>query len=265
MFTNECIRDKDNSPFNTVKKPVLFIFARKYGTMAKIPSGSSMNMNKHGKKERTPGTSDLEKIWKQVPPDYYQTGVTKNLLQKIWHQGKVKAIVDLMDPTTTKKKILDIGCASGWLLNEIVTRFTSMQGIGVDVYKDAIDYGNAKYPHLKLQVADGHSLPFPDNSVNIIVCSEVLEHVLSPQTVLSEMKRVLKPDGYAIIEMDSGNALFKIVWYWWTNIRHGVWEDAHIQKFNANKLMHMIEEAGFTIVETKRFNFTMAVAYRTIK
>src|SRR3989344_3527667 len=100
----------------------------------------------------------LEEIWHDVPPDYYQKGVKNNILQRQWHQGKLKATLSLApsDP----KKILDVGCASGWFLSEIARKYNNAECTGIDVYDDAIEYGKKKYKKLNLVRADGHKIPF---------------------------------------------------------------------------------------------------------
>ncbi|MEK7060896.1 MAG: methyltransferase domain-containing protein [Patescibacteria group bacterium] len=202
---------------------------------------------------------DLEEIWDQVPPDYYQNGIKRNFLQYFWHTRKLKSIIDIVD--IEPNNILDVGCASGWFLSEISLVYPKAKCTGVDVYKKAIDYGKKTYKKLKLVQADAHNLPFKKNSFDLVICTEVLEHVVDPEKVLGEIKRVLTNDGIAIVEMDSGNFLFKAVWYLWTNARNGVWHHSHIYQFNAKKLERMIEKNGFAIAQKKSFNFSMAVAF----
>jgi SAM-dependent methyltransferase len=48
-------------------------------------------------------------------------------------------------------------------------------------------------------VGDAHSLPFEDNSFGHIICTEVLEHLHTPQKAVDEMYRVLKPEGSLIL------------------------------------------------------------------
>lgn len=204
----------------------------------------------------------LEEIWHQVPPDYYQKGVSNNLLQKIWHNKKLKMILNLVNESSVNpKNILDVGCASGWFLSQLHQNFPKSQASGVDVYKDAITHGKKQYKFLKLVYGDAHKLPFLNESFDLVVCTEVLEHVVDPQGVLKEIKRVLTPNGITIIEMDTGNFLFTMIWYWWTHLRRGVWRDSHIHVFNTKKLEDLIEKSGFLIKEKKFFNFTMAVAF----
>lgn len=200
-----------------------------------------------------------KELLKQVPPNYYQKGIEENFLQKTWHEGKLRAVTSLIeiDPET----ILDVGSASGWFLSRVKKKFKKADCIGVDKYRDAIIYGNKKYKNIKLIWADAHKLPFKARTFDLVLCTEVLEHVEDPQVVLSEIKRVLKNDGMAIIEMDSGNILFRASWYWWTNIRKGVWRDAHIHLFNADKLERTIKRSGFKIKKRSFFNFSMGVVF----
>ena len=60
-----------------------------------------------------------------------------------------------------------------------------VQVIGTDIYHS---------PHVTL-IADGHRLPFADQSVDGVWIQAVLEHVLEPQQVVTEIHRVLRPDG----------------------------------------------------------------------
>lgn len=206
--------------------------------------------------------ADLEHIWFQVPSDYYQNGIKKNILQRIWHYGKLRNITKSIQTNNVhSQSILDVGCASGWFLNELSKKFPHALYTGVDVYENAIKFGQKQYKHLAFLQADGHALPFQEKSFDVVICNEVLEHVLDPMKVLSEIRRVLKNNGIAIIEMDTGNFLFKIVWYWWTHLRNCVWKDAHIQTFNIHILENYIIKSGFTIKDKKIFNASMAVIF----
>lgn len=80
-------------------------------------------------------------------------------------------------------KTLDVGSRRGrhaeWFPNTIT--------IDLDVAND---------PDL---VADAHNLPFPDNSYEVVICREVLEHVENPFVVMAELHRVLAPGGTLLL------------------------------------------------------------------
>ncbi len=204
----------------------------------------------------------LEEIWRQVPVDYYQKGVENNIFQKIWHFRKLKFVTDsIRHIGSNPKVILDAGAASGWFLSEVARFFPKSECVGIDIYEDAIHYGKKKYNNLKLSRGDIHKIPFKVNTFDVVICCEVLEHVKDPKKALKEIKRVLKPGGIAVIEIDTGNILFKLVWFWWTTVRHGVWRDSHIHLFNTKILEDLFQESGFQIEKKNIFNLTMAVVY----
>lgn len=60
--------------------------------------------------------------------------------------------------------------------------------------------GDIESPLAKVKM-DIHDIPFEDNSIDIIFCNHVLEHVDDDRKALSEMKRVLKPGGWAILQV----------------------------------------------------------------
>jgi 2-polyprenyl-3-methyl-5-hydroxy-6-metoxy-1,4-benzoquinol methylase len=214
--------------------------------------------NEHMKK--TYNTS----IIKQVNLDYYQNGVRTNIFQKLWHRGRLRHVHNLIDihiDHAKPLKVLDVGCSSGWFLSRICSRYSSFKATGVDVYKDAILYASKLYPHITFQYADVHSLPFRKNSFDIVLCTNVLEHVKEPKLVLSEIRRVMRPDGTAFIGMDSENLLFSIVWYVWVRTKGGIWKGAHLYKYREGDLDDLYKSAGFKIAKKIHYNYTMALMH----
>ncbi len=86
------------------------------------------------------------------------------------------------------KRILDIGSGEG-LFQDVVTDYT-----GLDISTTA-----ARFYHKPYVVGSATELPFPDNSFDAIWTIDTLEHVPQPEKALSEMRRVLRPDGYLYI------------------------------------------------------------------
>lgn len=208
---------------------------------------------------------ELEKIWEQMPVDYYHVGVRKNILQKIWHQGKLEAALSLLEEldwlSRQRLKLLDVGCASGWFLSAISSRQPQFQCFGVDVYQKAIDYGQKLHPQISFKQADAHKLPFRQKSFDLVICTEVLEHTVNPEKVLKELKRVTKKNGAVIVSLDSGNLLFNLAWSFWKKFKGKIWQNAHLHQFKPADLDKLFLKAGFRIEKKKFFNFTMALVY----
>lgn len=204
-------------------------------------------------------------VIEQVPPDYYQKGIENNLLQQLWHGNKLEEVVKAIKGNKRRDKILDVGSASGWFISEISKRFQDSNCFGIDIYSKGIFYAKKKYPQVEFKVADAHDIPYKDETFDVIVCTEVLEHVDDPWQVVMEIKRVLKTGGLAIIELDSGSWLFSIIWYLWRKSKGRIWNEAHLHSFNVKKLDRLITSCGLKIIKKKKFNFGMAMLFLTSK
>lgn len=203
---------------------------------------------------------NLEDIRNQVPPDYYETGIKENILQRIWHTEKLSTFRQLANGVKCKK-ILDVGCAGGTFTNNISHIFPQAKITGIDAYLNAIEYGRKKYPHINFILADAHNLPFRNKSFDLVICYETLEHLAYPLKALNEIRRVLKNGGSAIIAMDSGSLLFQIVWWFWEKTKGKVWQDAHIHPYNASELATVIKQAGLKITLKYSSHLGMEVSF----
>ena len=136
---------------------------------------------------------ELLAIWSQVPADYYDKGISENILQRLWHQKKLSEILSFVPKKPVK--VLDVGCSSGIITHQVHNNLPKRSKVhGIDSYKAAVDLAKTKYPHISFAVADAHKLPFKNKYFDLVICTETLEHVTNPQGVLSEIKRVLKKD-----------------------------------------------------------------------
>lgn len=202
----------------------------------------------------------LTKIWSQVPEDYYEKEIARNPLKRHWHTLKVNTFRKLTK-NLQPKTILDDGCASGRMANEISKIFPKAKITAIDVYKKAVAYGTKKYPHLKFELADAHKLPFKSNSFDMVICYEVIEHLVNPKKALLEMKRVMKKNGYTLVAMDSGNWMFRAVWWISEKTISRVWLGAHLHPFKHSELEDLIEEVGFKIKRKHFSHYGMEVSF----
>jgi SAM-dependent methyltransferase len=85
-------------------------------------------------------------------------------------------------------------------------------------------------------------IPFPDASYEVTFCSHVLEHVDSPLHLLREMRRLLKPDGKAIIAVPVEFSLARVF------LRDPFFggHPEHLYSFSLDCLRRLLEAAGLT-------------------
>lgn len=83
---------------------------------------------------------------------------------------------------------LDVGCAEGYFVNIVRERFGA-EVWGIDLSTIAVAKAHEKYS-LMVAGGDATSLPFPTGSFDLVYSTEVIEHVLEPEAMLAEMRRV---------------------------------------------------------------------------
>lgn len=114
-----------------------------------------------------------------------------------------------------RKLILDLGCGSGYW-TDILDK-TIGKTIGVDLGKEFIEKARKKYPYLEFHVMDFHNLQFKDTYFDCVYADNVLEHAADPNTVLTEIYRILSSNGVliALIPPDARNPLASSCCHTW--------------------------------------------------
>ncbi len=99
-----------------------------------------------------------------------------------------------------EKVVLDVACGSGYG-SKLLADAGAKKVYGVDASKEAINYATNTYSHDKVefQVGKAENLPIKDQSIDVLVTFETIEHVKRYEKFLSEIKRVLKPEGLMIL------------------------------------------------------------------
>jgi len=98
-----------------------------------------------------------------------------------------------------KRPILDIGC--GW--GEFAEAFGEEIDMGIDIAPRDLYAAARGKMYRNLTLADARNLPFSDNSFGSIISISTFEHIPNTKKLLSEMYRVLKPDGILAITMET--------------------------------------------------------------
>ena len=95
------------------------------------------------------------------------------------------------------KRVLDIACGEGYGAAALL-RAGAASVIGIDVSPLAVENAKQRYS-IDARVGDAESIPLPDQSVEMIVSFETVEHVPHPERFIAECRRVLTGDGVLIV------------------------------------------------------------------
>lgn len=90
---------------------------------------------------------------------------------------------------------LDIGCSGGYFIRALSDYYDSVLGLDIDVNALLLAREEGIAENISVIAADSMNMPLPDNSVDLVVCNHVYEHVPSSEKLFSEIYRVLKVNG----------------------------------------------------------------------
>jgi len=91
------------------------------------------------------------------------------------------------------RTVLEVGCGEGFLLNHIAAQDHALALYGVDISLEAVEYASQHCPSfISFAVASGYELPFPSAAFDLVVCSEVLEHLYNVERAALELQRVAR-------------------------------------------------------------------------
>lgn len=89
-------------------------------------------------------------------------------------------------------RILDAGCGEGFISNLLIDELGNerIEIVGLELNAEAIRIAKTKNPKMSFVQGDICKMPFETEAFDIVICTEVLEHLQSPEAALSELIRV---------------------------------------------------------------------------
>lgn len=127
----------------------------------------------------------------QSLPTNYQKHMSSDPSRKFFvkrFNDTLVSTLKTLNPTT----ILDAGCGEGFTLNRLYEESVGKTLEGVDFSKEAIQLGKKHFPFLKLKEGNIYKLPYKTNEFDIVLCTEVLEHLEDPEKAVEEVLRASK-------------------------------------------------------------------------
>ncbi len=144
-----------------------------------------------------PELIDFEKVYSSVSIDFYDIQqTTQNPIRSWFHTNRQKIIreqVSELSQDYSNPVIVDLGCGNcSWNIDDINV-------IGVDFNKYLLDYAHDQGRIREKIIAPTHETGISSDSVDIVIISEVIEHLIDPIPTLEEIYRILKEDGKLLV------------------------------------------------------------------
>lgn len=95
------------------------------------------------------------------------------------------------------KRVLDLGCGTGYGSAELARTAASV--CGIDIAEEAVAFAQANYKGVDFRQASCTAVPFPDSSFDVIAAFEVIEHLTHWRMLLDEARRLLRPNGLFLV------------------------------------------------------------------
>lgn len=181
----------------------------------------------------------------------------------------------------TSGTVLDVGCGNG-----VISRFIGSHGynvLGIDVSAKTIENASKlnQLPNVQFQVKSAEALTAEGTTYDVVICSEVLEHLNQPDKLLEVLHIALKDTGILVVTVPNGmgprevlvtkpvinmqkkqnatwrftNRVKKLLGYSGTTTQSSADDLEHVQFFTADALKQMAAKNGFNIINFGNSNF----------
>lgn len=154
-----------------------------------------------------------------------------------------------------KPDILEVGCASGYMLKMIREKRPDAFIMGADVTYSSLLNLAKTLTNVPLLRFDLTHCPLPDNSLDVVILLNVLEHIERDNEAIRQVKRVLKPGGIAIIEVPAGPRLYDVYDKFLK----------HYRRYSLKTLVSVLKQEKFTILKQSHLGFLVYPAFWIVK
>ncbi len=158
-------------------------------------------------------------------------------IKRFFYRRRAQVTMAMLDPRPYES-ILDIGCGSGFYLQEIAR--AGCRAIGLDVSLQYLLQSSRRLgPSVQLIAGDAACIPIRDNTIDKVLITEVIEHVPSYLDVIREVQRVLKTGGRAIFTTPNRYSYMNLAYAAKRRIKRYQFNE-HVREFSLSEFKQLL-------------------------
>jgi 2-polyprenyl-3-methyl-5-hydroxy-6-metoxy-1,4-benzoquinol methylase len=163
------------------------------------------------------------------------------------HTYILPEIVKLLPKGSPEVKVLDIGCGNGFTAFHLARM--GFDVTGVDTSEKGIRIAKETYPGIRFEIASVYdNLSALINCIDIVIATEVIEHLFLPRLLIENAYKVLNPRGMLIITTPYHGYFKNIslsIFNKWDSHHTVNWEGGHIKFFSEKTMTELLISSGF--------------------
>jgi dolichol-phosphate mannosyltransferase len=171
-------------------------------------------------------------------------------LQRYWQRARHRIVLEFVKASHAhdRSAVLDIGCGSGRIIQDLPN------AVGLDILLPKLRFLRDRHRHLVQGTI--FALPFPSARFDVVICSEVIEHIPDDPRIFQELTRILRPGGTLILGTpDYGRRLWWILEWIYGKVLPGAYAHEHITHYSHDTLARRLMAQGYAIQEFQYVGF----------
>lgn len=173
------------------------------------------------------------------------------------NERRHRAHAKLLDAVGTGKRVLDVGCSSGYLAEPLAARGNTIVGLELD--PDAARVAEQFCERVLVGDVETMDLPFEPGSFDVVLGGDVIEHLRDPVAALARLRPLLRPGGRLVVStpnVANWAIRLSLLAGRWRYTTRGILDRTHTHLFTRATLREAIEAAGYRV---ERIDFSVPV------
>jgi len=181
-------------------------------------------------------SEDRKKLSYNEKPDYYFSNARIDYVNQL--------------PDSTESRVLEIGCGAGATGEMALNKGKCIYYAGIDIDIDAANIAKNNLSEVIIGDVEDISFPWEEETFDVLICSEVLEHLVDPWEVMAKLVKLLKPGGLVMASspnVSHYNIILNLLKGKWELVEVGVMDKTHLRWFTPTSFRCLFEDCGITV------------------